>query len=389
MAVCAAIAAGAVAFGGVGGCSATGSTTPKVSGTSLTLYVSAPSHEVANGYADVVDAEELAFSRASHSVGRLTVRLRVLHASASDNARTAIQDTSAIAYVGELVPGESGGTVGITNSQDLLQVSATDTALELTRSTPAVSGSPSSYYESGKTYGRTFARVVPTSAAEARAQVAQLRLLGVHKVYIADDGSPYGRAIAYALKQDVSAPMTAVQGTPSASHVSAAGADAVFFGGTSTSAASKFFNSVASIAPHTKLLAPSALYTQSFVLALSSAARSELYVSSPGFLTKDLPATAKSQFLAPFVATYHRQPDPEAIFGYEAISAVLAAIHNAGSNANLRGTVVREFNDLHRSSSVIGSYSIDRYGGPTIAPFVFARVRGTALAPYRFEQASG
>jgi hypothetical protein len=38
---------------------------------------------------------------------------------------------------------------------------------------------------------------------------------------------------------------------------------------------------------------------------------------------------------------------------------------------------------------VLGSYSIDRYGGPTIAPFVFARVRGTALQPYRFEQATG
>lgn len=386
---CAAIAAGAVAFGGVGGCSATGSTTPKVSGGTLTLYVSAPSHEVANGYADVVDAEELAFSHASHTVGRFSVRLRVLHASASDNARTAIQDSSAIAYLGELVPGESAGTVGITNAEDLLQVSPTDTALELTQSTPAVSGAPNDYYESLKTYGRNFGRVVPTSAAEARAQVAQMRSLGVHKVYVADDGSPYGRAIANAVKQDVSAPMTAVEGAPSASRVSAAGADAVFFGSTSTSAATTFFNSVASSAPHTKLLAPSALYTQNFVQALSSAARGELSVSSPGFLTKNLPPTAKSQFIAPFVAAYHRQPDPEAIFGYEAISAVLAVLHKAGSNVDQRATVIRDFMNLHRSTSVIGSYSIDRYGGPTIAPFVFARVRGTALAPYRFEQASG
>ncbi len=230
---CAAIAAGAVAFGGVGGCSATGSTTPKVSGGTLTLYVSAPSHEVANGYADVVDAEELAFSHASHTVGRFSVRLRVLHASASDNARTAIQDSSAIAYLGELVPGESAGTVGITNAEDLLQVSPTDTALELTQSTPAVSGAPNDYYESLKTYGRNFGRVVPTSAAEARAQVAQMRSLGVHKVYVADDGSPYGRAIANAVKQDVERPDDGRGGAPSASRVSAAGADAVFFGATS------------------------------------------------------------------------------------------------------------------------------------------------------------
>jgi hypothetical protein len=68
---------------------------------------------------------------------------------------------------------------------------------------------------------------------------------------------------------------------------------------------------------------------------------------------------------------------------------VLAALDNAGSAANQRSTVVRHFMNLHRPDSVLGSYSIDRYGGPTIAPFVFARVRGTALQPYRFEQASG
>jgi ABC-type branched-subunit amino acid transport system substrate-binding protein len=102
-----------------------------------------------------------------------------------------------------------------------------------------------------------------------------------------------------------------------------------------------------------------------------------------------LTPTAKSDFVAPFLAAYHHQPSPQAIFGYEAVSAVLAALDKAGSSANERSTVVRDFMNLHRSSSVLGSYSIDRYGGPTIAPFVFARVRGTALQPYRFEQADG
>jgi ABC-type branched-subunit amino acid transport system substrate-binding protein len=322
-------------------------------------------------------------------VSRFHLQLQVLRASRSDNARTAIQDTSAIAYLGELVPGSSAGTLGITNAQDLLQVSPTDTALELTNSTPAVPAAPDNYYESLKTYGRTFGRVVPTTAAEARAQLSEMRSLGVHNVYVADDGSPYGRAVAHAVNQDASAPITAVQGPASASRVGSEGADAVFFGGSSMSDARAFFDSVASKNPHTKLLAPSALYAQNFVQGLSPAARSHLYVSSPGFLSPDLPATAKSDFVAPFVAAYHRQPSPQAIFGYEAVSAVLAVLHKAGSSADERSTVVRDFNNLHRSSSVLGSYSIDRYGGPTIAPFVFARVRGTALQPYRFEQANG
>lgn len=380
LAACAAVAAG------VAGCSAVGSTTAKISGGTLTLYLSAPNGPTASQYADVVAAEQLAFHRASHTFDRFILRLRVLHASPSDNARTAIQDSSAIAYIGELEPGISAGTLGITNAQDMLQVSPSDTALEVTRSTPAVPGAPDDYYQSLKTYGRTFARVVPTSGAEARAQVAEMRSLGVHKVYIADDGSPYGRAIAFALKQDATSPMTAVQGPPSASRATSSGADAVFFGGSSTSAASSFFNAVATSAPKDKLLAPSALYAQSFVARLSPAARREVSVSSPGFLPRDLPATARSEFVAPFVAAYHHQPTPEAIFGYEAVSAVLEAMHRAGSAVNQRGEVVHDFGTLHRPSSVLGSYSIDRYGDPTIAPFVFAHVRGTALQPYRFEQ---
>ncbi|MGN6168685.1 MAG: ABC transporter substrate-binding protein [Solirubrobacteraceae bacterium] len=386
---CAAIAACAVAFGGVGGCAGQGSTTPKVSGSTLTIYLSAPSGSVSSENHDVTSAAQLAFAHGPHSTSHFQFQLQVLHASESDNARTAIQDTSAIAYIGEVPPGSSAGTVGITNAEDLLQVSPTDTALELTNSTPAVPRAPNDYYESLKSYGRTFGRVVPTTAAEARAQVSEMRSLGIHKVYVADDGSPYGRAIAYAVKQNASGPITAVPGPPVASRVGSAGADAVFFGGSSTSTARAFFDSVASSDPHTKLLAPSALYAESFVQGLSPAARGRLYVSSPGFLPHDLPATAKSDFVAPFVATYHHQPPPQAIFGYEAVSAVLATLDKAGSSADERSTVVRDFMNLHRSSSVLGSYSIDRYGGPTIAPFVFARVRGTALQPYRFEQANG
>ena len=373
----------------VAGCTGQGSTTPKVTGGTLTIYLSAPSAPTSSEDQDVTAAAQLAFTHASHSAGQLHVELQVLHASETENARAAIQDTSAITYIGELKPGSSAGTVGITNSQDLLQVSATDTALELTHATPAVPGAPNDYYESLKNYGRTFARVVPTTAAEAGAQISEMRKLGVHKVYIADDGSPYGRAIAYALKQDAGGSITAVRGPANSSRVSSEGADAVFFGGSSTSGARALFDSVASNDPHAKLLAPSALYAQSFVQALSPAARRQLYVSSPGFLRRDLPPTAEKDFVAPFVAAYHHQPSPEAIFGYEAVSAVLAALDKAGSSANQRSTVVRDFMNLDRSSSVLGSYSINRYGGPTIAPFVIARVRGTALQPYRFEQATG
>jgi branched-chain amino acid transport system substrate-binding protein len=309
----------------------------------------------------------------------------VLHGSASANARAAIEGSSAIAYIGEVQPGLSANSIGITNAEDLLQVSPTDTATELTRSTPAVKGAPGIYYESRGTYGRTFARVVPTSAAEARAQVMEMRALGVKKVYVTHDSSSYGKAIAYAVAHAASAPLTAVQGPPNASRASSSGADAVFFGGTSTRIASTLFDGSAGA----KLFAPSALYSDGFVAALSPRARAKLYVSSPGWLPHKEPAAARSQFVAPFQAAYHRQPAPDAVFGYEAVSAVLAALRQAGSAANDRATVVRDFMRLRAPSSVLGSFSIDPFGNPSIAPFVFARVHGSRLTPYRAVQVPG
>jgi hypothetical protein len=89
------------------------------------------------------------------------------------------------------------------------------------------------------------------------------------------------------------------------------------------------------------------------------------------------------------VARYHHQPVPEAIFGYAAVSAVMAVLRQAGSAADQRATVVRDFMRFRSGSSVLGSYSIDNFGNPTIAPFVFARAQGSTLTPFRAVQVPG
>src|ERR1700728_4560271 len=116
----------------------------------------------------------------------------------SEHARQAISDKSAIAFIGELAPGASEQSAGITNAQDLLQVAPTDTALEMTLHTPTLPKAPRYFYESPGSYGRTFARVVPNSAVEAKATVAEMKALGLTSVYVSSDGSDYGAAIAEA-----------------------------------------------------------------------------------------------------------------------------------------------------------------------------------------------
>jgi hypothetical protein len=143
-----------------GGCSAAPNA-PTVAGKSLNIYLSAPASLGGNSQAqDVIDAEKLAFSSGCTSsscppiqLGGFTVHLNVLSASKiSDNARTAIEDSGSVAYLGEVEPGASVDSLGITNSQDLLQVSPAQD--------PSV---PTKDFESYSTYGRTFASMAPNS----------------------------------------------------------------------------------------------------------------------------------------------------------------------------------------------------------------------------------
>lgn len=352
-----------------------------VSGNVLRIYVSAASTDQPEVAQDVLDAEQLAFNQGPHTVGTFAIRMRTVRGSTlSEQARTVIQDTSSVAYLGEIVPGSSYASLGITNALDILQVSPTDTALELTQATPAVPTAPDEYYESLGTYGRTFARVVPSSAAEAKAQVQEMQSLGVTRLYVSSDGSDYGRAIAYAVSHDVASGITVVS--------SPADADGVFYGSASPAVAARFFNGVAGSNPSAKLFGPSALAAPRFISALSSASVRNLYISVPGFRLADL-NQAGSAFELKFTATYGHTPAPQAIFGYEAMSAVLAVLKEAGASANNRTTVVHDFFAISKRQSVLGTYSINSNGDTSIAPFVFSRLQHGQLVPFKSVPAQG
>lgn len=372
-ALCAGIALLALLLAGCGAGGQSGSAIT-ATGRTLTIYASQPPAGARTpADADVIRAERLAFQRSGSKAGRFKLRLRVLNgAKLSDNARTAIQDKSAIAYLGELEPGTTPQSVEITNQLDLLQVSPTDTAAYLTQTSPTVSGSPGRFYPLSSSYHLTFARVVPNTSQEARAIVGEMQTLGLSKLYVADDGTSYGASVAHEVRKDAPSKGLSVVG-------GASGADAVFYGGSlpSAAAATRALNSAATAAPSAKLFVPSGLYSDSFAAGLSSAAQANLYVSTPGFTSGSLPS-AGQQFVGAFRSAYGHPPAPEAIFGYEAMSAVLAVLRQAGAHANDRATVVSDFESLKNRSSVLGTYSI-KGGDTTIAPFVFARARGGRL----------
>jgi len=375
--------AGVVLAATIAGCAAASSASVTVSGKSLVIYASAPAGAASDPtLQDVLDAESLAFQQKQGEVTAYHVAFHTIEsAKLSNNARTAIEDKSTIAYLGEIQPGASADSLGITNALDVLQVSPTDTALELTVSTSAISNTPGRYYESLSTYGRTFARVVPNTELEAKAQVQEMQSLGVSKLYVTDDGSPYGTSIALAVRNAAAPAITVVS--------SESGADAVFDGASSASAAIRTFNTAAQSDPAVKLFGPSALDDGTLVAGLAPSTRN-VYISTPGFLPADLGTTGRT-FVSNFTAMYGHAPAPEAIFGYEALAAVMDVLREAGTGAGNRATVVRDFFGIRDRSSVLGTgtYSINANGDTSLAAFVFSRLRGGKLVPFKFVQPQG
>lgn len=378
-----------VAAASLAGCAGQATTATSVSGSTLKVYVGqSPSGEAGAPAQDMLKAEQLALQGRS-KVGRFTVVLTPLTGGKiSDQARTAISDSSTIAYLGELDPHSSADSLGITNGAGILQITPGDTAIELTQTTKAVSGAPTRYYESLKTYGRTFGRVVPAGNREAGAQAQAMSALHVKRLYVASDGGTYGSAMALAVTSAAAGKgIAATQG--GTDPAKAAGADAVFIAASDPAVATQFLDGVARAIPTAKLFAPSTLDADSFAAGLSAGAQRNFEVSSPGFMDSgsksDLPP-AGQKFVADFRAAYGHAPAQAAIFGYAAMSLVLDALRRAGSQANSRSAVVTAFHNTKQLSSVLGTYNIDGNGDTTLAPYVFSHIKAGRLVPFQTMQ---
>jgi ABC-type branched-subunit amino acid transport system substrate-binding protein len=187
-------------------------------------------------------------------------------------------------------------------------------------------------------------------------------------VYITDDGSDYGRALAHALTQAASQHKLTVTSTASA-------AKAVFDAAASPSAAARFLNATAASNPGAQLFGPSALFTPAFSTALSPAARSRMHVSVPGIPTRGLNAAGRT-FRSDFAAAYGHDPSTEAIFGYAAMAALLHVIADQGAAANDRAKVIKGFLSIKDLPSVLGPYSINASGDTSFTHFVLLRPGG-------------
>jgi branched-chain amino acid transport system substrate-binding protein len=366
--------------------------------TSLTIYSSLPLQGDSRPQSeDVVKGEQMALTEAGGKVGKFTIKYVSLDdataaagkwdpGQTSADARKAAQDSSTIAYLGEFNSGASAISIPILNEANVLQVSPSNTYVGLTRSEGADKGEPDKYYPAGK---RTFGRVVPADHIQAAAQVTYQKDQGCKKTYILNDKEVYGKGIAVQVANIGKAQGLAIAGNDGidtkaanfrslATKIKSSGADCMFFGGITQNKGVQVFKDVGAANPTMKLFGPDGVAESAFSTKLGSSVEKNTYITNPTLDPKLYPPAAQD-FFTKFKQKFGNDPQPYAIYGYEAMKVALLAIQNAGDKGNDKQAVIDAFFKIKDRDSVLGKYSIDENGDTTLSDYGADRVEGGKL----------
>ncbi len=384
------VAVAPVVLAGCGGVGVSGAS--EATGNQLAVYSSLPLQGPdAAISAEIVDGERLALSQAGGHVGQFKVGYvslddanpqngRLDPEATSTNAKTAAQDTSTIAYLGELGSAATAVSLPLINAAGILQVSPASPYVGLTSALDAGQDEPERFYPSGK---RNFGRLQPGDPAQASAQVQLMQSLGVHRLYVLDDQDPFEVPLGEIVAGDAQQAGITLVGhdsiaTSSPTTNAYAGEvekierkrpDAVFFAGGAQPGAVALWQALHEADPHLLLLGTSALAEPPFLEAIGAPAAAQTYLTTPILPLADYPPQA-ARALADYRRQFGGRPGPYALYGYEAMSVVLDAIRRAGDHGNDRQTVIDRFLQTSNRDSVLGRYSmlssgettLDRYG---------------------------
>ncbi len=387
---------------GASGCGEVAVSSVGIPPNRLTVYSSLPMQgPIAPISREIENGEKLALAQAGGRVGRFKIGYASLDDASPQtgewspeitetNARTAAQDTDTIAYLGDWDSAASAVSLPLINAAGILQVSPASPYQGLTSSLDAGQDEPERFYLTGR---RTFGRLMPSDAVQAAAQIGLMHRLRVRRVYVVDDQDPFNLPLAAIVAEDAKRAHIAVLGEEGVDTIGTteyggevhkileSGAQAVFFSGQPNAGAVALWQQLHAADPHLRLLGPSGL-TEGPFAAQIGAAGAEAFLTTPALPTRLYPASAQV-VLGEYGRRFGEAPGPYALYGYEAMSVVLAAIHRAGRHGNERMAVVKQFFATRGRDSVLGRYSVLPGGETTLSRFAVDRVAHGRLVFWR------
>src|SRR4051794_28363175 len=374
-----------------------GSSTPSGSGASagknLTIYSSLPMQGASRVQTEaLVNGAKLALEQSGGKAGNDTVKFVPLDDSTaqagswtpeaeSANALKAAQDKNVAAYIGAFNSGASKVSIPILSEAGVPQISPANTYVGLTTNDPGSEpGEPDKYYPTGQ---RTYVRIVPKDTIQAAALVTLMKSDGCTKVAMTNDKEVYGAGLARVIELSAKTQgLTIVsndaidKNAPNyrslASKAKAAGADCFLYSGiTANNAVQQFKDFAAALGSTAKLYGPDGVAETGFVsekdggipAALDPRVKVTVATLSPDKYPPD-----GQQFFKSFTEKYGvANPDPYAIYGYEAMKLALDAIQR--SKTGEKADIVKALFATKDRDSVLGKYSIDKNGDTTLTDY--------------------
>jgi branched-chain amino acid transport system substrate-binding protein len=374
----------------------------EATGGQLTVYSSEPLQGPSAPIAEqIIGGEKLALSDARGRAGPFKIAYVSLDdaSPASDewnpgvtetDAKTAAQDTSAIAYLGDFDSAATAVSLPLTNAAGILQVSPDSPYVGLTSSFDAGQDEPERFYPSGQ---RTFVRLAPGDIGQAQAQVALMKSKGVHRLYVLDDQDPFDVPLAdivaeYAERAGITViahdSLSTVAGavfTGEVEKIAESNAQAVFLAGGPGLGAAELWRDLYEASPHLLLLGSSSMISEAFTSQLGAAA-ANTYLTTPMLPARFYPPAAR-RVLSSYRKTFGAEGNAYALYGYEAMTLVIDAIRDSGARGNDRQTVIDRVFATKNRNSVIGRYSIDSDGETTLSMYGVDLVSGGHPVFYR------
>ena len=390
IAALATVALAAAACGSSGSLSSSGGTIDVYSSLPLQGATTAQTTPMVNGI-------KLALDQAGGKAGQWTVKYQSLDDSTAAagkwdpgqtaaDARKVASDSKAVYYIGEFNSGASEVSIPILNQAGIPQVSPANTYVGLTTSLAgSAPGEPQKYYPTGK---RTYLRIVPIDSIQAAADLMAMKRAGCNKVAVANDKEAYGAGLAKLLElekrfygvtvtSNTGIDPTAPNFRSYASTVRGQGADCFFFAGIVSNGAVQITKDVHSAIPKAKVFGGDGVCTDSYTSAAKGGVPAALYpLTQCTVATRDLAAYPGGKtFLAAYKAKYDvSDPDPYAIYGYEAMKLGLDTIKSLGAQGNSKSAVLKALFSITARRSVLGTYGFTKNGDTTLKSYGLYKV---------------
>jgi branched-chain amino acid transport system substrate-binding protein len=162
-----------------------------------------------------------------------------------------------------------------------------------------------------------------------------------------------------------------------AASIKTLGADCFFLAGAASSVAVQLTDDVNAALPKARLFGPDQMCTSAWTNpkmgGVPAAVDPLIECTLPVQSVRSYPGS--KQFVAEYKAKYgSADPDPYALYGYEAMKLGLDTIASLGPNGNNRLAVLRALFAIRRRASVLGTYGFDRNGDTTLKSYGLYKV---------------